>query len=116
MRDRMRKNLSKSSTDGVYGSIQSERCSETSLPPRNLYCTSQAGADRLAYSYSQMYNLSVIVTRTSNDFGSFQYPGELIPLFVTNALENQPLPLNGDGKTSGINSMWKTTAIRFGFS
>ncbi|MDZ7340746.1 MAG: GDP-mannose 4,6-dehydratase, partial [candidate division KSB1 bacterium] len=62
------------------------------------YSASKAGADRLAYSYFVTYQLPVIVTRCSNNFGPYQYPEKLIPLFVTNAIENKPLPLYGDGK------------------
>ncbi|MFQ6675259.1 MAG: dTDP-glucose 4,6-dehydratase, partial [Fidelibacterota bacterium] len=52
----------------------------------------------LAYSYSVTYNLPVIITRASNNFGPYQYPEKLIPLFITNALEDRPLPLYGDGR------------------
>ena len=87
------------STDEVYGSIEDGKFSEIDpLMPRNPYSASKAGADRLAYSYSQTYDLPVIVTRASNNFGPYQYPEKLIPLFVTNAIDDQPLPLYGDGK------------------
>ena len=52
----------------------------------------------MAYAYAQTYELPVIVTRASNNFGPFQYPEKLIPLFVTNAIDDLPLPLYGDGK------------------
>jgi dTDP-glucose 4,6-dehydratase len=87
------------STDEVYGSIESGSFTETDpLNPRNPYAASKAGGDRMAYAYAQTYGLPVIVTRASNNFGPFQYPEKLIPLFVTNALDDQPLPLYGDGK------------------
>lgn len=87
------------STDEVYGSIESGSFTEDSpINPRNPYSASKAGADRLAYSYFTTYGLDVIVTRASNNYGPYQYPEKLIPLFVTNALEDQPLPLYGDGK------------------
>ncbi len=87
------------STDEVYGSIEKGEFSETDpLMPSNPYSASKAGGDRLAYSYYVTYKLPVIVTRASNNYGPFQYPEKLIPLFVTNALEDQPLPLYGDGK------------------
>ncbi|MCF7805430.1 MAG: dTDP-glucose 4,6-dehydratase [Candidatus Marinimicrobia bacterium] len=87
------------STDEVYGSIEDGEFSETDpLMPRNPYSASKAGADRLAYSYSQTYDLPVIVTRASNNFGPYQYPEKLIPLFVTNAIDGEQLPLYGDGK------------------
>ncbi len=87
------------STDEVYGSIDSGSFRETDpLNPRNPYSASKAGGDRMAYAYGQTYGLPVIVTRASNNFGPFQYPEKLIPLFVTNAIDNLPLPLYGDGK------------------
>ena len=87
------------STDEVYGSIESGSFKETDpLQPRNPYSASKAGGDRMAYAYAQTYELPVIVTRASNNFGPWQYPEKLIPLFVTNAIDNLPLPLYGDGK------------------
>jgi dTDP-glucose 4,6-dehydratase len=87
------------STDEVYGSIENGSFTETDpLNPRNPYSASKAGGDRMAYAYAQTFGMPVIVTRASNNFGPFQYPEKLIPLFVTNALEDQPLPLYGDGK------------------
>ncbi len=87
------------STDEVYGSITEGSFKETDpLMPRNPYSASKAGADRLAYSYFATYELPVIISRASNNFGPYQYPEKLIPLFVTNALEDKPLPLYGDGK------------------
>ncbi len=87
------------STDEVYGSIESGSFCETdTLMPTNPYSASKAGADRLAYSYFTTYGLPVIITRASNNFGPYQYPEKLIPLFVTNAIENKELPLYGDGK------------------
>ncbi|HVG24569.1 MAG TPA: dTDP-glucose 4,6-dehydratase [Thermoanaerobaculia bacterium] len=87
------------STDEVYGSIDNGSFTETDpLNPRNPYSASKAGGDRMAYAYAQTYGMPVIVTRASNNFGPFQYPEKLIPLFVTNALDDLPLPLYGDGK------------------
>lgn len=87
------------STDEVYGSIEKGSFSETdTLMPRNPYSASKAGADRLAYSYFTTYKLPVIITRASNNFGPYQFPEKLIPLFVTNAIENKKLPVYGDGK------------------
>ena len=87
------------STDEVYGSIEEGSFRETDpLNPRNPYSASKAGGDRMAYAYGQTYGLPVIVTRASNNFGPWQYPEKLIPLFVTNALDDQSLPLYGDGK------------------
>jgi dTDP-glucose 4,6-dehydratase len=86
------------STDEVYGSIEKGSFREDDpLNPRNPYSASKAGGDRMAYAYAQTYGLPVIVTRASNNFGPFQYPEKLIPLFVTNAIDDLPLPLYGDG-------------------
>lgn len=87
------------STDEVYGSIENGSFKETdTLMPSSPYSASKAGADRLAYSYFVTYNLPVQITRCSNNFGPYHYPEKLIPLFITNALENKPLPVYGDGK------------------
>jgi len=86
------------STDEVYGSTEGASFKETdALMPSSPYSASKAGADRLAYSYFVTFHLPVIVTRCSNNFGPYQYPEKLIPLFVTNAIENKPLPIYGDG-------------------
>lgn len=87
------------STDEVYGSIDSGSFTETdTLNPRNPYSASKAGGDRMAHAYAQTYGMPVIVTRASNNFGPYQYPEKLIPLFVTNALDDLSLPLYGDGR------------------
>ena len=87
------------STDEVYGSVPSGASRETDeLKPRNPYAASKAGADRLAYSYWATYNVPVVITRASNNYGPYQFPEKVIPLFVTNAVENIPVPLYGDGK------------------
>jgi len=87
------------STDEVYGSIEDGAFKETdALMPSSPYSASKAGADRLAYSYYVTYGLPVVITRCSNNFGPYQYPEKLIPLFVTNAVEGKPLPVYGDGK------------------
>ena len=86
------------STDEVYGSVETGSSRETdALMPRNPYSASKAGADRLAYSYFTTYGLPVIVTRASNNYGPYQYPEKVIPLFVTHALDDIPVPLYGDG-------------------
>jgi len=66
--------------------------------PSSPYSASKAGADRLAYSYFVTYKLPAIITRCSNNYGPYQYPEKLIPLFVTNALDDISLPIYGDGK------------------
>ncbi|RKY78603.1 dTDP-glucose 4,6-dehydratase [candidate division KSB1 bacterium] len=87
------------STDEVYGSTLGEPFKETDpLMPSSPYSASKAGADRLAYSYFVTYDLPVIITRCSNNFGPYQYPEKLIPLFITNALEDKKLPVYGDGQ------------------
>ena len=87
------------STDEVYGSILAGSFKETDvLEPSSPYSASKAGADRLAYSYFVTYNVPVIITRCSNNFGMYQFPEKLISLFVTNAIEDKPLPVYGDGK------------------
>ena len=86
------------STDEVYGDVPIGRSVESDpLAPRSPYAASKAGGDLLALSYFTTYCLPVLVTRGSNTFGPNQYPEKFIPLFVTNALEDQPLPLYGDG-------------------
>ncbi len=86
------------STDEVYGSVAQGSSAETDeLKPRNPYAASKAGADRLAYSFWATYGVPVCVTRASNNYGPYQFPEKVIPLFVTNALDRLPLPLYGDG-------------------
>jgi len=86
------------STDEVYGSIEKDSFGETDpLNPSSPYAASKASADLLCLSYFTTYKLPVMITRSSNNYGPYQYPEKLIPLFVTNALEDRPLPLYGDG-------------------
>ncbi|MEP6914977.1 MAG: dTDP-glucose 4,6-dehydratase [Acidobacteriota bacterium] len=86
------------STDEVYGSVPDGASRETDeLRPRNPYSASKAGADRLAYSYWATYGVPVIVTRASNNYGPYQFPEKVIPLFITNAIDDVPVPLYGDG-------------------
>jgi dTDP-glucose 4,6-dehydratase len=87
------------STDEVYGSIDTGYFKETdALMPSSPYAASKAGGDRLVYSYYITYNLPVVIPRSSNNFGPYQYPEKLIPLFITNAMTNQELPIYGSGK------------------
>jgi dTDP-glucose 4,6-dehydratase len=87
------------STDEVYGSIAEGAARETDpLNPSNPYSASKAAADLLVRAYWTTHRLPVLITRSSNNFGPYQYPEKVIPLFVTNALEGQPLPLYGDGR------------------
>jgi dTDP-glucose 4,6-dehydratase len=86
-------------TDEVYGSVTRGASRELDpLNPSNPYSASKAAADLLARAYWITHRLPVIVTRSSNNFGPFQYPEKVIPLFVTNAIDDTPLPLYGDGK------------------
>ena len=86
------------STDEVYGSVAEGSSRETDeLRPRNPYSASKAAADRLAYSYWATYNVPVVITRASNNYGPFHFPEKVIPLFITNAIDNVPVPLYGDG-------------------
>src|SRR6185436_18841349 len=87
------------STDEVYGSVAEGSSKETNeLRPRNPYSASKAGADRLAYSYWATYQVPVIVTRASNNYGPNQFPEKIIPLFITNLIDDIPVPLYGDGQ------------------
>ena len=87
------------STDEVYGSVPQGSSKETDeLRPRNPYSASKAGADRLAYSYWATYNVPVVITRASNNYGPNQFPEKIIPLFITNLLDDIPVPLYGDGQ------------------
>ena len=86
------------STDEVYGNVPEGSSRETDeLKPRNPYSASKAGADRLAYSYYATYEVPVVITRASNNYGPYQFPEKVIPLFVTNLIDNIPVPLYGDG-------------------
>ncbi|MFH1856640.1 MAG: dTDP-glucose 4,6-dehydratase [Candidatus Omnitrophota bacterium] len=86
------------STDEVYGSIENGSFSENSpFAPNSPYAASKAAADLLARSYFITYQMPILIVRSSNNFGPYQYPEKVIPLFITNALENESLPLYGDG-------------------
>ncbi len=87
------------STDEVYGSVESGSSTEDDpLAPRSPYAASKAGADLLVQSYWTTYRFPVLITRGSNTYGPNQYPEKFIPLFITNAMDEQPLPLYGDGR------------------
>jgi dTDP-glucose 4,6-dehydratase len=87
------------STDEVYGSIAEGAARESDpLNPSNPYSASKAAADLLVRAYWTTHRLPVLITRSSNNFGPYQYPEKVIPLFVTNALEDRSLPLYGDGR------------------
>jgi len=87
------------STDEVYGSIEEGSFKEGDcLEPNSPYSASKAGGELLARSYFVTYGLPIIITRGSNNFGPYQYPEKLIPLFITNAMDDKPLPVYGDGQ------------------
>jgi len=87
------------STDEVYGSIPEGAFRETDpLEPSSPYSASKAGGDLQALAWHRTYGMDVVVTRGSNTYGPRQYPEKLIPLFVTNALDSEPLPIYGDGQ------------------
>ena len=87
------------STDEVYGSLEAplEADEQFPLQPSSPYSAGKAGSDLLALSYHKTYKLPVIVTRASNNYGPYQFPEKLIPLMITHAFDNQPLPVYGDG-------------------
>ena len=86
-------------TDEVYGSRLKGSFTETdSLMPNSPYSASKAAADLLVRSYCETYDFPAIITRSRNNFGPFQFPEKVIPLFVTNLIENKKIPLYGDGK------------------
>ena len=86
------------STDEVYGSVEVGESAESDpLDPRSPYSASKAGSDLIARSYHSTYGLPVTITRSSNNFGPWQYPEKVIPLFVTNLLDGKKVPLYGDG-------------------
>ena len=88
------------STDEVYGSIEPPHEADESYPlhASSPYSASKAGSDLLALSYVTTYKLNVSVTRASNNYGPYQFPEKLIPLMISNALDNKPLPIYGDGQ------------------
>jgi dTDP-glucose 4,6-dehydratase len=88
------------STDEVYGSIPEPHDADEDYPLRasSPYSASKAGSDLLALSYFTTYKLNLSVTRASNNYGPYQFPEKLIPLMISNALEDKPLPVYGDGQ------------------
>ena len=89
------------STDEVYGEAVGRPSKENdALMPKSPYAASKTGADRLAFSYFCTYDLPVTITRCTNNYGPYQYPEKLIPLFVTNAIDDLPLPVYGTGRNT----------------
>jgi dTDP-glucose 4,6-dehydratase len=87
------------STDEVYGSLGETGLftEETPLSPNSPYSASKAGSDLMVRAYYETYNMDVNITRCSNNYGPYQFPEKLIPLIISNALNNKPLPVYGDG-------------------
>lgn len=88
------------STDEVYGSLTPDEhpfTEQNHLKPNSPYSASKAGADLLARAYHKTYSLPVVTTRCSNNYGPFQFPEKLIPLLISNALQDRPIPVYGDG-------------------
>ncbi|HEV2690718.1 MAG TPA: dTDP-glucose 4,6-dehydratase [Bryobacteraceae bacterium] len=87
------------STDEVYGSLEAPLEADENFPlqPSSPYSAAKAGSDLLALGYFKTYKLPVMVTRASNNYGPYQFPEKLIPLMISNALEDKPLPVYGDG-------------------
>ena len=87
------------STDEVYGSLgeQGYFTEESPIRPRSPYSASKAGADLLALAYHSTFDLPVVVTRGTNNYGPYQFPEKLIPLAIANALRDEPIPIYGDG-------------------
>jgi dTDP-glucose 4,6-dehydratase len=86
------------STDEVYGSVEEGHSRETDpLAPRSPYAAAKAAGEQLARSYFVTYGTDVVITRGSNTYGPYHHPEKLIPLFITNAVDDRPLPMYGDG-------------------
>jgi dTDP-glucose 4,6-dehydratase len=87
------------STDEVYGSLEEPREADENYPLQasSPYSAAKAGSDLMALAYNKTYKMPVIVTRASNNYGPYHFPEKLIPLMISNALENKPLPIYGDG-------------------
>ncbi|HEV7234991.1 MAG TPA: GDP-mannose 4,6-dehydratase, partial [Ktedonobacteraceae bacterium] len=85
--------------DEVYGAVPEGSSLETdALRPRSPYSSSKAGGELLAHAYFVTYGTPILITRGSNTYGPFQYPEKMLPLFITNAIEDKPVPLYGDGR------------------
>jgi dTDP-glucose 4,6-dehydratase len=89
------------SSSEVYGTAESDPMDEEHpLNPRSPYAATKAGADRLAYAYHVTYDLPIVIVRPFNNYGPFQHPEKVVPRFVTQALEDEPLTIHGDGSAS----------------
>jgi dTDP-glucose 4,6-dehydratase len=108
------------STDEVYGSLGADGAftEETPLAPNSPYAASKAAADLLVRSYVHTFGLPALITRCSNNYGPYQFPEKLIPLFISNLMRNEPVPVYGDGRNvrdwihvrdhcAGIYKVWR---------
>jgi dTDP-glucose 4,6-dehydratase len=88
------------STDEVYGGMYPDAFADENSPlrPSSPYSSSKAGSDLLVLSYVRTYGFPALVTRSSNNYGPYQFPEKFLPLMITNALDDKPLPIYGDGK------------------
>ncbi len=87
------------STDEVYGHVAEGRSKESDpIQPRSPYSASKAGGEMQAWAYRESFDLPVVITRGSNNYGPYQYPEKIIPLFITNAIDDLPLPIYGSGE------------------
>ena len=86
------------STDEVYGEVRDGRSAEhDAFRPRSPYSASKAGSEHIAQAYAESFGLPLLITRGSNNYGPFQYPEKLVPVLITNAIDDMPLPLYKDG-------------------
>ena len=87
------------STDEVYGSVlEGSSVEDSPIVPRNPYSASKAAGELLGVSYFESFGMPIVITRGSNTYGPYQYPEKVLPLFISNAIDNEALPLYGDGK------------------
>jgi dTDP-glucose 4,6-dehydratase len=87
------------STDEVYGEVMTGRSVEDDLlHPRSPYSAAKAGGDLMCLAYATSFDVPVTITRGSNNIGPYQYPEKVVPVFITNAIDDKPLPLYGDGR------------------
>ena len=100
------------STDEVYGSLGDSGffTEDTPLAPNSPYSASKASADLLVRSYIHTFGMNAVITRCSNNYGPYQFPEKLIPLFISNLLRDESVPVYGDGKTSATGSTSATIA------
>ncbi len=101
------------STDEVYGHVKDGKSRETdALLPRSPYSASKAAAEMLVHAYHASYDLPTLVTRGANTYGPYQFPEKIVPLFITNALQDLPLPVYGSGKAVRVGLCGKPGSLR----